>query len=104
VIANDPVEIVILLSAENAAVAALVRPSLKDVVQEDNAIVEKSKPAEGNTISIMLLARRGVVNVIEMVYVPREDVVIDPVLTNCDTVINPLVGVICQLVSVRSLE
>jgi len=65
-IASDAVEIVSLLSAENAAVAALVRPSLKDVVQEDSAIVEKSKPAEGKTISIRLFERSGVANVREM--------------------------------------
>jgi hypothetical protein len=74
------VDIVTLLSAENDTVAALVRPSLKDAVQEERDIVEKSKPTEGNTISIMLFARRGVDKVIEMLYVPREDVVMDPAL------------------------
>lgn len=73
-------EIVILLSAENDAVAAVVRPSLKDTVQDDKAIVEKSKPTEGKMISIMLLARRGDDKVIEMLYMPREDVVMDPAL------------------------
>jgi len=54
VIANVPVEIVTLLSAEKVAVAAVVRPSVKDVVQEERVIVEKSKPTEGKRISITL--------------------------------------------------
>jgi hypothetical protein len=74
---------VILLSVENTAVAALVkRPSLKDAVQEDRVIVEKSKPAEGNSISIMLFASSGVARVIEILYVPSAEAVIADVLEN----------------------
>lgn len=72
----------ILLSVENTAVAALVRPSLKDAVQEDRVIVAKSKPAEGNSISIMLFASSGVARVIEILYVPSAEAVIADVLEN----------------------
>ena len=72
----------ILLSVENTAVAALVRPSLKDAVQEDRVIVEKSKPAEGNSISIMLFASSGVARVIEILYVPSAEAVIADMLEN----------------------
>ena len=93
-------EIVILLSAENDAVAAVVRPYVNDVVHADKAIVEKSKPTEGNTISIRLFARSGVARVIEILYVPRAEVVIVDVISNYDTEMTPLVGVIIQLLSV----
>ena len=72
----------ILLSVENTAVAALVRPSLKDAVQEDRVMVEKSKPAEGNSISIMLFASSGVARVIEILYVPSAEAVIADMLEN----------------------